>query len=242
VITNLRRVGGRRWLAALLVSCVLALVAGTQLAALGGERNGQLSSQADTSALTQDPAAQPSTTSPAASDAVQSPDQHQSAGRPKRAAVKTRAEPDQPGRPKTLSIPRLGLKMPITSVTVDSTGAMAVPSSPTEVGWYAYGPRPGSAHGSAVLGGHVDTREHGVGPLVGLQQLHPGDEVVIATDKGAERFRVSTVKSISKRDLDVAEVFDRGGDPLLRIITCGGTFRRSQRSYQDNVVVTALPR
>jgi len=81
-----------------------------------------------------------------------------------------------------------------------------------------------------------------VGPLVGLKQLHPGDEVVIATDKGAERFRVSTVKSISKRDLDVAEVFDRGGDPLLRIITCGGTFRRSQRSYQDNVVVTALPR
>ena len=47
---------------------------------------------------------------------------------------------------------------------------------------------------------------------------------------------------LSKRDLDVAEVFDRGGDPLLRIITCGGTFRRSQRSYQDNVVVTALPR
>ena len=83
------------------------------------------------------------------------------------------------------------LKMSITAVTVDDKGAMALPDRPTEIGWYAYGPRPGSAHGSAVLGGHVDSREYGVGPLVGLKQLRRGDDIIIKTTTGTERFRVT---------------------------------------------------
>ena len=53
-----------------------------------------------------------------------------------------------------LAIPRLDLKMPIPAVTVDDKGAMAIPDRPTEIGWYAYGPRPGSARdppSSAVM-------------------------------------------------------------------------------------------
>ena len=130
--------------------------------------------------------------------------------------------------------------MSITAVTVDDTGAMAVPTRPTEIGWYAYGPKPGSTRGSAVLGGHVDSREYGVGPLVALQQLRRGDQIVIATSRGTERFQVSTVQLISKRDLDVRDTFKRDGEPLLRIVTCGGTFRRSG-GYEANVVVTARP-
>jgi hypothetical protein len=34
-------------------------------------------------------------------------------------------------------------------------------------------------------------------------------------------------------------VFGPSPDPILRLITCGGSFDRSQRSYRDNVVVTA---
>ena len=34
-------------------------------------------------------------------------------------------------------------------------------------------------------------------------------------------------------------VFGPSPEPLLRLITCGGTFDRSRRSYRDNVVVTA---
>ena len=146
----------------------------------------------------------------------------------------------EPGPPRMLAIPRLDLKMPITAVTVDDKGAMAVPDRPTEIGWYAYGPRPGSARGSAVLGGHVDSREYGVGPLVGLKQLRRGDEIIIKTTTGTERFRVSTVRLISKQDLDLREVFKREGEPLLQILTCGGTYRRSG-GYQANVVVTARP-
>jgi LPXTG-site transpeptidase (sortase) family protein len=139
-----------------------------------------------------------------------------------------------------LAIPHLSLKMPIMAVTVDDTGAMAVPTRPTEIGWYAHGPRPGSLRGSAVLGGHVDSREYGVGPLAALKQLRRGDEIVITTTRGTERFRVSTVRLIDKRDLDPRDVFTREGKPLLRILTCGGTYRRSE-GYQANVVVTARP-
>ena len=52
------------------------------------------------------------------------------------------AENEEPGQPKMLAIPRLDLKMPITAVTVDDKGAMAIPDRPSEIGWYAYGPRP----------------------------------------------------------------------------------------------------
>jgi hypothetical protein len=139
-----------------------------------------------------------------------------------------------------LAIPRLGLRMPIRAVAVDDKGAMAVPDRPVEIGWYAPGPRPGSARGSAVLGGHVDSREYGVGPLFGLQQLRRGDDIIIKTTTGAERFRVTTVRLVSKQSLDLRNVFKRDGEPLLRILTCGGTYRRSG-GYQANVVVTARP-
>ena len=91
-----------------------------------------------------------------------------------------------------------------------------------------------------MLGGHVDSREYGVGPLVGLKQVRRGDDIIIKTTTGMERFRVTTVRLISKQDLDMREIFRREGEPRLRIFTCGGTYRRSG-GYQANVVVTAEP-
>ena len=220
MITEIRRQGGWRWLTALLVSCLVVMVAGWRLAAATDRPDEQLVALADA------PVTTPNAPTPSASRAPR--------------VTQPRAESKEPGQPKMLAIPRLDLKMPITAVTVDDKGAMAIPDRPTDIGWYAYGPRPGSARGSAVLGGHVDSREYGVGPLVGLKQLRRGDDISIKTNTGTERFRVSSVRLISKQDLDLREVFNREGEPLLRIITCGGTYRRSG-GYQANVVVTARP-
>ena len=219
MITQVGRQGGWRWLTALLISCLVVLVAGWRLAT-ATRADEQLVALADASV------AAPHVTTPSASRG--------------RAAAQPRAEREEPGQPRMLTIPRLDLKMPITAVTVDDNGAMAVPSRPTEIGWYAYGPRPGSTHGSAVLGGHVDSREYGIGPLFGLKQLRRGDEIIIKTTTGTERFRVTTVRLISKQNLDLRNVFKREGEPLLRILTCGGTYRRSG-GYQANVVVTGEP-
>ena len=220
MITEVRRQGGWRWLTALLISCLVVMVAGWRLATATDPADEQLVALADASVAT------PNVPTPSAPRV--------------RGATQPRAEREEPGQPRMLAIRRLDLKMPITSVTVDDNGAMAVPARPTEIGWYAYGPRPGSAHGSAVLGGHVDSREYGVGPLVGLKQVRRGDDIIIKTTTGTERFRVTTVRLISKQNLDLSNVFKREGEPLLRILTCGGTFRRSG-GYQANVVVTARP-
>jgi LPXTG-site transpeptidase (sortase) family protein len=220
VITEVRRQGGWRWLTALLVSCLVVLVAGWHLATATDRADEQLVALADLSAAT------PNVTTPSASRAP--------------GASQPRAESKEPGQPRMLAIPRLDLKMPITAVTVDDKGAMAIPDRPTEIGWYVHGPKPGSTRGSAVLGGHVDSREYGIGPLSNLKQLRRGDEILIRTTTGAERFRVTTVRLISKQSLDLRNVFKREGEPLLQILTCGGTYRRSG-GYQANVVVTARP-
>jgi sortase (surface protein transpeptidase) len=220
VITEVRRQGGWRWLIALLISCLVVLVAGWRLSTATDRSDEQLVALADASAAMLD------APTPSASHA--------------RESAQPRAESEEPGQPRILAIPRLDLKMPITAATVDANGAMAVPVRPTEIGWYSYGPRPGTTHGSAVLGGHVDSREYGVGPLIGLKQLRRDDEIIIKTTTGRERFRVTTVRMISKQNLNLRDVFKREGEPLLRILTCGGTYRRSG-GYQANVVVTAQP-
>jgi sortase (surface protein transpeptidase) len=231
--------GGRRWLTALLVSCLVMMLAGWRLAIATDSGSGQIL-PASASAPTREAHDQSPIAPPADRDAAISRGSERLSGSPTRAATQFRADKGEPGPPRMLAIPRLDLKMPITAVTVDDTGAMALPTRPSEIGWYAYGPRPGSARGSAVLGGHVDSREYGVGPLVGLKQLRRGDDIVITTNRGTERFQVSTIRLVGKRDLDLRDVFTREGKPLLRILTCGGTYRRSG-GYQANVVVTARP-
>ena len=215
-----RRQGGWRWLTALLVSCLVVVVAGWRLATATDRAHEKLVALADASAATSNVPTPPASRAPG--------------------ATQPRAHSEKPGRPRMLAVPRLYLKMPIKAVTIADDGAMAVPARPTEIGWYVYGPKPGSTRGSAVLGGHVDSREYGVGPLAALQQLRRGDEIIIKTNTGTEQFRVSTVRLISKQNLDLHEVFKREGEPLLRILTCGGTYRRSG-GYQANVVVTARP-
>jgi hypothetical protein len=133
----------------------------------------------------------------------------------------------------------VGISVPIVATTVDDRGQMELPARPSEIGWYAYGPKPGSAEGSAVLAGHVDSRRFGVGPLVGLQRVRPGDVVVVQATSGPLTFEVDRVQLIKKRDLDLERLFAREGRPVLRIVTCGGRYLPQRGGYQDNVVVTA---
>jgi hypothetical protein len=132
--------------------------------------------------------------------------------------------------------------MPIVPTTVDDAGLMALPERPNKIGWYSYGPRPGAKSGSAVLAGHIDSRRYGIGPLAGLRRLSPGDEIVVRTATGPISFEVRSVRMIGKRALPVSELFDRAGPPRLRIVSCGGAYLPARGGYQDNLVVTAVPR
>lgn len=143
-------------------------------------------------------------------------------------------------RPVGISIPVLDVSGPLETLTADpATGELAAPADPSRAGWYAAGVVPGDA-GPAVVGGHVDSRA-GPGVFFGLRRLRPGDRIEITRSDGrAVRFAVTTVTAYPKAEFPTAAVYGPVPAPELRLVTCGGTFDRAERSYRDNIVVDAV--
>jgi hypothetical protein len=135
-----------------------------------------------------------------------------------------------------------GVDAPLDPVGVDPAGAMALPEDVDRVGWYRFGPAPGAAEGTAVLAGHVDDAEQGLGALAPLREVEAGAEVRVTDAAGAvTRWRVVSRELIEKQVVPLAALFQRGGPPRLVLLTCGGEFIPELRSYRDNVVVVAEP-
>jgi hypothetical protein len=143
-------------------------------------------------------------------------------------------------RPVSITIPALGVAGPLESLTADpESGELAAPDDPSRAGWYAAGIVPGDA-GPAVVGGHVDSRA-GPGVFFGLRELRPGDRIEITRSDGrAVRFTVTAVTAYPKTEFPTAAVYGPAPGPELRLVTCGGQFDRTARSYRDNIVVDAV--
>ncbi|MCZ2831024.1 class F sortase [Modestobacter sp. VKM Ac-2986] len=144
--------------------------------------------------------------------------------------------------PVRLSLPARGIEAPVDPVGVEPEGEMTLPADVDRVGWYSYGPVPGAAEGAAVLAGHVDDVEQGLGALAPLREAQPGDEVVVeAADGTTTRWTVTGRETLDKPGVPLGELFARTGAPRLVLITCGGPFDADLRTYRDNVVVVAEP-
>jgi Sortase domain len=140
--------------------------------------------------------------------------------------------------PVRLVIPAIGVATGLTRLGLEPDGAMAVPDDFQEAGWFAQGPAPGQP-GPAVIAGHVDSKS---GPAVfyRLRELRAGQAVLIQRADGTRlRFVVEAARSYPKAAFPTAAVFGPVTGPVLRLITCGGTFDRASRSYRDNLVVFA---
>ncbi|KQS73798.1 peptidase C60 [Modestobacter sp. Leaf380] len=140
--------------------------------------------------------------------------------------------------PVSVSVPAIGLTSSLVTIGVDRTGALVPPADYAQAGWFADGPAPGAV-GPAVLAGHVDSRS---GPAVffRLEELQPGARVEVGRSDGSTlAFEVTRVAEYPKSDFATAEVYGPTVDAQLRLITCGGEFDRSRRSYTDNIVVYA---
>ncbi len=144
--------------------------------------------------------------------------------------------------PVELSIPALGISAPIAPVGyVAETDEMEVPSSAGVVGWYQFSPVPGAAAGSSVLAAHVDY-DGQPGVFYDLHEIDSGVHVIVRfADDSTRQFQVVAADQYDKAALPVDEIFAVEGAPVLTLITCGGAFDRSARSYEDNVVVYAAP-
>jgi sortase (surface protein transpeptidase) len=149
--------------------------------------------------------------------------------------------PEPAAVPVGLRIGALDVDAPVGAYGVDADRQMDVPDNVTEVAWYEYGPTPGQA-GSAVLAAHVDLAGQGPGVFFGLRTLEPGDLVEVSyADGSAAAFRVVARTVYDKDELPTDVIFSRQGPPVLTLITCGGGFSRSSRTYDSNVVVYTVP-
>jgi sortase (surface protein transpeptidase) len=118
---------------------------------------------------------------------------------------------------------------------------MELPSSGDVAGWYRFGAAPGDAAGTVVLASHVDTSD-GVGEFAALGSAEAGQAVTVrGADGERHRYRVTDVRRYDKSDVPLDELFDRTGDPRLVLVTCGGRWDARAGSYEDNLVVRAVP-
>lgn len=175
------------------------------------------------------------------------------AGVPVEQSLPSPERPSAPTRPATpapveaapaparITAPALGIDAPVDPVGVAADGQMELPEDVSRVGWYRFGTTPGGA-GSAVIAGHVDDAEQGLGALAPIARAEVGDEVTVTDSAGtATRWRVVSREVITKQVLPVERIFARDGAPRLTLVTCGGPFQPELRSYRDNVVVVAEP-
>lgn len=142
--------------------------------------------------------------------------------------------------PARLSVPDVGVdEANVESVGVLLDGRFEVPDARL-VGWYRYGPTP-LENGTTVLAGHLNY--DGVdGVFRRLADVDVGAEVVVTlTDGQPVSYRVTEVRLIDKNLLPPDEIWNRDGVSRLVLITCGGRYDASRRSYDDNVVVFADP-
>jgi LPXTG-site transpeptidase (sortase) family protein len=152
-------------------------------------------------------------------------------------------DPDEP-IPVSVHIPDLSVKSDVIPVGVDAENNVVVPDDIQEIGWYAFAAGPMDPQGSIVLVGHRDGVESGQGAFYGIDQLEPGDSVVLRTSESSRiRFVVEDAQSVTKeRFAELAsDVFSTTGSKRLILITCGGDYVKSAGGYQENVLVTAIP-
>jgi LPXTG-site transpeptidase (sortase) family protein len=161
----------------------------------------------------------------------------------------SRRHPARPARPAratasaaawTIDIPGIGVSAPLVTLGDPVGDTLPVPTlaQAKDVGWYQFTALPGTP-GNAVVVGHVDTYTSAA-VFYDLYLLVRGDLIYVDMGGTRVRFRVTSVRMVSKDQFPVSQVFGTTGKHLLWLITCGGDFDYATRHYLDNLVVSAV--
>ncbi|WP_250001650.1 class F sortase [Actinoplanes sp. M2I2] len=142
------------------------------------------------------------------------------------------------GPPTRLRAGAIKVDTPLETLQIGGDGALQPPKVFAKAGWYAGGTAPGDT-GPAVIAGHVDSKS---GPAVffRLRELAAGDRIDVVRGGATVSFTVTAIRWYPKSEFPTDEVYGPTPDRQLRLITCGGVFDRSLRSYRDNLVVYAV--
>jgi Sortase domain len=140
--------------------------------------------------------------------------------------------------PIRVQIPTIGVDSALMQLGLQADGSLQVPSVGFPAGWYTGAPTPGEL-GPAILAGHVDWGGQ-PGVFYHLRDLQPDAEVTVTRQDGSGAvFRVTQVKEYPKDKFPTDVVYGDLDHAGLRLITCGGSFDRQTRNYDDNIVAFA---
>lgn len=138
--------------------------------------------------------------------------------------------------PTSFTISSIKASGSLISLGRNTDDSVQVPADYQQAGWYQQGPAPGE-QGSAVILGHVDSYK-GTGVFFSLKKVKAGDMIdVTRADGKTAHFKVTDVRMYLKSQFPDQLVFGPRGGATLQVVTCGGDFDQSAKSYLSNVVV-----
>jgi LPXTG-site transpeptidase (sortase) family protein len=139
--------------------------------------------------------------------------------------------------PARLVIPALGVDGKIVPVGLKNSVAMEIPPVGL-VGWYKLGAVPG-ASGPSVLVSHVSWQGK-KGVFYKLKDMKVGDQFTVYDASGdSALFQVDATETVLKTDLPTEKIWNDTDEPVIRLITCGGTYDSKSGHYLSNVIVYA---
>lgn len=166
--------------------------------------------------------------------------------------------------PLRLQIPSIKVDIPVLGVGITAQHVMDAPEGPAsdpvwqQAFWYRGSAVPG-ATSTALIAGHVDDPLGRPGAFANLDQLHPGDLIVVKdTRSGLDvRFSVTATQTYSLAQTTQPAVLSQiyGAGPVadtgpipstdglahLTLITCAGTFVNGTHDHRIVVYATRIP-
>ncbi|MGW5648766.1 class F sortase [Saccharopolyspora sp. NPDC003752] len=147
------------------------------------------------------------------------------------------AAPGDP-HPTGIAIPAIRVASTLVPLGLNGDGTVQVPpiEKPGQAGWYDGGPGAGEI-GPFVVLGHVDSYTE-AGVFYRLRDLRPGDQIQVDRRDGSRvTYVVDRAERFAKDRFPTEAVYGDVARPEIRLITCGGNFDETRRSYEDNLVV-----
>jgi LPXTG-site transpeptidase (sortase) family protein len=142
------------------------------------------------------------------------------------------------GLPIRLQIPKINIDTTLESVGLTLDGAVDVPKTSSNAAWFNLGTRPGDI-GSAVITGHFGRWKNGEDSVFdNLHKLEIGDKLNIIDDNEVVfAFIVRERRSYTPEEYTPEVFISNDGKSHLNLITCGGTWNKTSKSYSKRLVI-----